>query len=159
MYLNGEGRPVEQLPLFLIMIATIIVPISNILTIYVYWKPVHQVFLWSLLLSVTLDVFYHITLLNWYFNGAQVVHNQVLPEPNPADVSPDDHRELIQIENGQLQLNLNPEVKVAPVGVVETITQQGSNTMLYEISINIMDVKSYLIFVNTNVETDSELFS
>ena len=87
------------------------------------------------------------------------MHNQVLPEPNPADVSPDDHRELIQIENGQLQLNLNPEVKVAPVGVVETITQQGSNTMLYEISINIMDVKSYLIFVNTNVETDSELFS
>lgn len=159
MYLNGEGRPIEQLPLFLTMIATIIVPISNILTIYVYWKPVHQVFLWSLLLSVTLDVFYHIALLNWYFNGAQVVHNQVLPEPNPADVSPDDHRELIQIENGQPQLNLNPEVKVAPVGVVETITQQGSNTMLYEISINIMDVKSYLVFVNTNVETDSELFS
>ena len=123
MYLNGEGRPVEQLPLFLTMIATVIIPITNVLTVYVYWKPVHPAFLWSLLLSVTFDVFYHIVLLNWYFNGVVWNENdQAPPQHEPADILPDDYRELYQTENVQLdQQNNMVEVEGGIADNLETI--------------------------------------
>ena len=67
MYLCGERKSAEQLPLFLIVIATVVIPIFNVLIAYIYWTPIYPMFLCALLLTV--DVFYHIALLNWYLGG------------------------------------------------------------------------------------------
>lgn len=145
MYLNGEGRPVEQLPLFLTMIATVIIPITNVLTVYAYWKPVHPAFLWTLLLAIMLDIFYHIALLNWYFNGVGRNENEPAPpEPRPAYDPLDDHRELHQTDNinGWLDpQNVNPVVEVE-AGIPDS----------FETSVHINDDKSKFIFVNVLIQ-------
>ena len=90
MYLNGERRSAEQLPLVLIGIANVIIPITNVLTIYIYWTPARPMFLFLCIFLLTVDVLYHIALLNWYFSGAYN-GNLTVNDPNQLQVPPDDH--------------------------------------------------------------------
>ena len=82
MYINGKRETTEQPSLFLTGIANVIIPVVNVLSIYIYWTPafLHVMYLWVVLQII--DIFYHIVLLNWYFNGE--TQEEILYESDSA---------------------------------------------------------------------------
>ena len=100
MYLFGERKSAEDLSLFLTVIANVIIPVSNVLIAYIYWTPVYPMFLCAPLLTV--DVFYHIVLINWYLSGINGnmiqswninIPDNKQPGSAPGEASFEDHDE------------------------------------------------------------------